>query len=84
MDNCFNCEKEGEEGLNLKQDFSIEIGKSRGGKLFRKDILIKGELWRDVNIRFTRSGLCKDCVALAFEECARVLRRMDDANFKFV
>jgi hypothetical protein len=83
MADCFNCGKKGEAGQNLKQEFYIEIGESKGSKLFRKEILIKGEFWRDVNIRFTRSGLCKECMALALEESARVVRRMDDANFKF-
>ena len=41
MDRCINCEKEAEAGLYLKQDFSIEIGQSKGSKLFRKEILIK-------------------------------------------
>ena len=84
MDSCFNCGRKDEKGIGLKQEFYIQIGEKQRGKLFRKEILIKGEFWRDVNIRFTGSGLCKECMALAFEESARVVRRMDEDNFKFV
>ena len=53
-------------------------------RVFQQCYHIPGTLAANVNIRFTGSGLCKECVALAFEESARVVRRMDEDSFKFV
>ncbi len=45
----------------------------------KKDVLIKGEFWRNPNS--PGAALCKDCMAIAFEECAKHLRTMSDRDF---
>jgi len=75
MGSCYYCGKKGKEGSDLKQTkFFVEI---------REDVLsLRGDFWRDANSPSIPFGLCRECMAYAFEEGAQVLRKMSDQDFR--
>lgn len=74
MGSCYYCGKHGEEGTDLKQIFDIHIKENMKSTFFKKEIILKGEFWAGPNIPTIQSGLCKKCMALAFQECAQALK----------
>ena len=78
---CYNCGKRGEEGIDLKQLFYIWIDEKEK-RQFAKELLISGRFAIGRNIPSIPSGLCQECMALAFYEAASTVRNMSDGEFK--
>ncbi|MBN2063095.1 MAG: hypothetical protein JW882_22010 [Deltaproteobacteria bacterium] len=64
----------------LKYSFEIPIKKADGDS---KKFSIRGEFRRKPDMEGVFM-LCKDCMARAFEECAEILKKMSEDEFKMI
>jgi hypothetical protein len=71
---CYNCSKE-----PSSQTFFIPMNNVGPNKM---EILIRGQFGKNENRLIIPGGLCKDCMAMVFEEAAKLLRQMPQNDFR--